>query len=107
MPTLVLYLREKRRFPAQTGGPCQPLPFRQLADDFTVSVLTDLSHQCAAVGCWHPVIGLDALLVVDPTLELGELRGIFEWLACWRLVPTRVEGLRIHCCAFLLSLYHA
>ena len=74
MPTFILNFRQQDQLAPQGRSTGDPVAFRLHADDFRVGVLRDLSNERLTVGLGHPVPGFDALLVVDPGLELlGQL----------------------------------
>ena len=73
----VLHLGEQDSLALEAWGPGDPVAFRQLADDFGMSMLADLADKRPAITLGHPVEGLDLDVAVEALLELplfgGEL----------------------------------
>ena len=77
MPYLVLNLGHQGQFAAESGGPGDPGPFGEGADDFRVGVLLDHADQLLAVGRRHPIPGFDFLTADYACFKLREQFGVF------------------------------
>jgi hypothetical protein len=66
---LVLDLSQQCRLAAQRRRACDPVAFRQHADDFGMRMLADLADQRAAIAFRHLVGRFDFFFAVDPCLE--------------------------------------
>ncbi len=69
MACLILNLGEQDRLALECRRTGYPIAFRQLADNFRMSMLTDLTDQGLAIAFRHPVRGFDFLTTVNAFLK--------------------------------------